>query len=220
MPLTSEQYLRSSLNSSWRVADLIPQDLSEIRLIFVLESPHVEELATGVPVVGGAGESALRFLQGAGWTGQSLGSFVKDKHAAGDARLAVMNVSTMPLQQNAYKQTSVRPDLTDQEWNWLGATFRNSTARTVDATRDPVANGVGNLLLGSLQKRINRLRLAPGSVVVPCGRFARRYVRQLHELPGEVLSVPHPSRNQWLPQKAPAPEKLLRLQELFIECTM
>jgi hypothetical protein len=45
----------------WHVPDLVPTD-SGVELVFVFESPHVDELSTGLPVVGAAGKSALRFL--------------------------------------------------------------------------------------------------------------------------------------------------------------
>lgn len=219
MSLTPEQYIRAGSGSVWHVRDLIPEDSPRIRLLFVLESPHVEELDAAAPVVGEAGKSALRFLQGARWAGQSLGEFIVHKHAAGDARLAVMNVSTVPLQGQAFKRTAAPPNLTPQEWNWLGVTFRKSRARTVDATPDRTTNIVGRLLLDNLQERVDQLRLDPACVVIACGLFAQRYVRQLHRLPGVVLSVPHPANNQWHPKKRPAPKDLIRARDLFTEYT-
>ncbi|WP_144793348.1 hypothetical protein [Microbacterium paludicola] len=217
MSLTPEQYIRAGSGSVWHVRDLIPEDSPRIRLLFVLESPHVEELDAAAPVVGEAGKSALRFLQGARWAGQSLGEFIVHKHAAGDARLAVMNVSTVPLQRHAFERTGVLPGLTPQEWHWLGFTFRRSRAKTVDATPDPRANIVGRLLLDGLQKRTESLRLDSGCTVVACGRFAQRYARQLCGLPGAQLEVPHPANNQWHPRKKPVPNNLVRVRELFAE---
>lgn len=219
MRLTPEEYLRIGSNSMWNVEDLLPEGSSPIRLLFVLESPHIDELDAGVPVVGGAGTSALRFLQDTRWAGQSLGRFIADKHAAGDARLAVMNVSTVPLQRRAFERTEGVPGLTPEEWHWLGSTFRRSRAMTVDATPDLRANVVGKLLLDSVQGRIESLSLDSECTIVACGRFAQRYVRQLRGLPGASLGVPHPANNQWHPRKKPVPSDLVRVRALFAEYT-
>jgi len=55
--------------------------------------------------MGEAGRSALKYLQGTSWSGGSLGNFVADKHAAGDGRLAVVNISTVPLHEGALTRT-------------------------------------------------------------------------------------------------------------------
>ncbi|MBW9120783.1 hypothetical protein JNB63_11825 [Microbacterium trichothecenolyticum] len=219
MQLTPEQYLRAGTSSAWHVPDLVPTEPAQIRLLFVLESPHVDELDVGRPVVGGAGKSALRFLQGVNWAGASLGEFVVGKHALRDGRLAVMNVSTIPLQREAFARTAATPDLSPQEWKWLGVTFRNSRARTVDATGVPPADAIGGMLLDGLQERVDQLGLDAACTIVACGRFAQRYVRQLNGLPRKPLAVPHPANNQWHPKQEQVPHGLMRAQQLFADNT-
>jgi uracil-DNA glycosylase len=48
-----------SAYAQWHVSDLVPKHTQHIRLVFVFESPHVDELRAGTPVVGDAGLSAL-----------------------------------------------------------------------------------------------------------------------------------------------------------------
>lgn len=219
MPTVFKKYLHSDPQSTWHVGDLLHADTRQIRLIFVLESPHSDEIDLGLPVVGQAGKSALRFLQGANWAGESLGRFVADRHVASDARLAIMNVSTVPLQGKAFNGAVIRPDLTRQDWAWLGGTFRKSKARLVDATRDQKISAVGRLLLDSVQERIDQACLDPDCVIVACGRFAQRYVSRLRRLPRTVLNVPHPAKSQWHPKKKPVPNDLIRARELFTQYT-
>lgn len=215
MPLTPEQYIRHGPSSAWHIPDLVPTDPSKIRLLFVLESPHVNEPDSRTPIVGGAGKSALRFLQGTSWTGDSLGGYIAGQHDLGNEELAVMNVSTVPLQQEAFLRTAVAPDMTPQEWRWLGVTWRNSRAKTVDATGFRQADTIGRLLLDRLQDRIDQLALARSCTVVACGRFAQRYVLQLSGLPGRPLKVPHPANNQWHSKSEPVPKDLVQVRELF-----
>lgn len=217
MFLTPQRYLQDGPTSPWHVPDLLPTDPKQIRLLFVLESPHVDELdSPRRPVVGEAGKSALKYLQGTSWRGESLGDFVANQHAAGDGRLAVLNVSTVPLQVEAFARTSVPPALTPEEWRWLGKTFRRSSAKTVNATGVPKSDAAGQLLLDGVQGRVDRCRLSSASTVVACGNWAQRYVRQLTGLPSVPLKVPHPANHQWHPRKTPLPKELARLRELFL----
>lgn len=187
-------------------------------MLFVLESPHVDERAAGRPVVGDAGTSALKFLQKGAWAGDSLGNFVHDRYVVGDGRLAVMNVSTVPLQGAAF-DPAVKPDLTDDDWMWLGETFRGSRAWTVNQTPSAKANAAGQLLLDGLQDRLDRLGMDALCTVVACGRWVQRYARQLTGLPMKPLRVPHPSNNQWHPKKTSVPKELLRVRKLFEDYT-
>lgn len=218
MFLTPQRYLQDGPTSPWHVPDLLPTDPTPIRLLFVLESPHVDELEPPRrPLVGEAGKSALKYLQGTSWNGDSLGNFVANKHAAGDGRLAVLNISTVPLQEAAFTRTSIPPALTRQEWRWLGETFRNSTASTVNATGVSKADAAGQLLLDGLQDRVDRLVLSSACTVVACGRWVQRFVRQLTALPSVPLKVPHPANHQWHPKKKSLPKELVSLRKLFLD---
>lgn len=216
MPITPSEYVRNGPSSAWHVPDLVPANGRDIRLLFILESPHVDELETPRrPVVGEAGKSALKFLQGANWAGDSLGGFVAVEHRAGEGRLAVMNVSTVPLQVAAFERTAVPPDLTKPDWKWLGETFRKSVASTVTRTPSTKANLLGQILLDGLQDRIDQLALDSGCIVVACGRWVQRYVRELQRMPGGQLDVPHPANNQWHPVQSPVPKALKSTRQLF-----
>jgi hypothetical protein len=85
----------------WHVPDLVPSNRA-VELVFVFESPHVDELKAGLPVVGAAGKSALRFLLPDQAGDLSLGRFVQQRHAAGDDRIAILNVSNVPMQAAAF----------------------------------------------------------------------------------------------------------------------
>lgn len=106
MFVTPLGHLQDGPTSPWHVPDLLLTDPTQVRLLFVLESPYVDELdPPRRPVVGEAGRSALKYLQGTSWSGGSPGNFVADKHAAGDGRSTVVNISTVPLQEGAFTRT-------------------------------------------------------------------------------------------------------------------
>lgn len=176
------------------VRDLVPPSGVPVELLFIFESPHLEEVATGTPIVGGAGQSALEYLLGNA-TGGSLGEFVDAMHSAGDYRVAVMNVSNVPLQPQAFDDDA--GPLTPDEWKVIGV-VRDSRASEVDGTMTPEANRIGIIIRDGLQGRMNRLKFESGAAVVLCGDFVQRFARRLTGLPGAPLKVFHPSRNLWL----------------------
>lgn len=194
------------------VRDLLPPPGTATQLLVILESPHMEELDAGTPVVGGAGRSALEYLLG--MPGGSLGEFVDAMHAVGDYRVALMNVSNVPLQPEAYDDGA--GPLTPDEWEVIRV-VRDSTSWKVDGTMTPEANRIGNVLLAGLQDRVNGTTFAPGATAVLCGDFVQRFARGLTGLPNNPLKVYHPSRNLWVNNPNRAEHKALR--ELFQEST-
>lgn len=199
--------------SAAHVPDLVPRGQTDVGLLLVLESPHVEELRAGTPVVGVAGRSALKFLAPSR-NGESLGSFVKSRHAVGDYRIAVMNVSNVPLQKAAFAGR-VEPGLVTGDWDALWR-VRTSSARTVDGTQSLAANRLGVALLAGLQARFDALTLTPSSSVVAAGGCSHRFTRALTGLQSAPLEVFHPSYGLWWRHpNRPAHTRLRSLFELY-----
>jgi hypothetical protein len=195
------------------VRDLLPPTGVPVRLLVILESPHLEEVEAGTPIVGGAGRSALEYLLGNA-TGDSLGEFIDAMHTAGDYRVAVMNVSNVPLQPQAFDDDA-RP-LTPDEWTVIDV-VRMSTAWEVDSTMTPEANRVGIIIRDRLHARVSRLTFESDAAVVLCGDFVQRFARRLTGVPGRPLKVLHPSRNLWLAN--PDRDEHRALRKLFLAST-
>lgn len=195
------------------VRDLLPPTGVPVKLLLILESPHLEEVVAGTPVVGGAGQSALEYLLGSATEG-SLGEFVDAMHTAADYRVAVMNVSNVPLQPQAFDDDA--GPLTPEEWKVIGV-VRDSTAREVDGTMTPEANRIGTIIRDGLQRRVSRLVFESDAAVVLCGDFVQRFARTLTGLPGAPLKVSHPSRNLWL--NNPDRDEHMAMRELFLAST-
>jgi len=180
--------------AAWRVPDLVPSNRAA-ELVFVFESPHVDELTAGLPVVGAAGKSALRFLLPSKPKGLSLGRFVQESHAAGDGRIAILNVSNVPMQEAAFVETDA-PDLGEEEWALIGK-VRRSRAQSITAMRGGEVRAISELLVDGLRKRLS-LATGPESRVVAAGAFAQRMLAAaMPDLTPSPLHVPHPSFNQW-----------------------
>ena len=177
------------------VPDLVPSE-GAVELVFVFESPHVDELKAGLPVVGAAGKSALRFLLPEQPKDLSLGRFVRQRHDVGDGRIAIVNVSNVPMQEAAFVDVEA-PELVDGEWALIER-VRRTKARSMSSVRGAQARKISEVLVDGLRARLSGI--APGieGRVVAAGAFAQRAVAAaLSDLTPEPLYVPHPSFNQW-----------------------
>lgn len=219
MVVTLVNYLTENGNGEyerWHVPDLLPERGSETELVFVFESPHVHELERRVPVVGASGRDALRFLLTDSRTDQSLGCFVRERLSLGDGRIAIMNVSNVPLQVAAFDDAGA-PDLSATDWISIER-IRKSSARSVAAMRGGQARVMSETLVRGLRDRLDALALGPGCQVAAAGVFAQRMVGALPDVltPGS-LRVPHPSFNQWNWAKNQDRPELIEVRRLFTQ---
>lgn len=185
----------SGMYRRWYVPDLVTSQ-RDVELVFVFESPHVDELSARLPVVGAAGKSALRYLVPGQPRDLSLGRFVQERHAAGDGRIAILNVSNLPMQAGAFVGIEA-PDLEEGDWTMIGR-VRRSKARLMSSMRGTGEQAIAEVLVDGLRKRLSAVDLGFEGRVVAAGTFAQRAVAAaLPDLTPEPLRVPHPSFNQW-----------------------
>lgn len=185
----------SGMYKRWHVPDLVASNRM-VELMFVFESPHVDELCAGLPVVGAAGKSAFRYLAPGQSTDMSLGRFVQERHAVGDGRIAILNVSNVPMQAAAFADTEA-PELEEGEWAMIER-VRVSKARSVSSMRGPGARAIAEALVNGLYERLSAVDRGVDGRVVAAGAFAQRMVAAaLPDLSPEPLLVPHPSFNHW-----------------------
>lgn len=179
----------------WHVPDLVPSR-GAAQLVFVFESPHVDELRAGLPVVGAAGKSALRFLLPGQPKDRSLGCFVQQSYAAGDDRIAILNVSNVPMQEAAFVDAET-PDLGEVEWTLIEKA-RRSRARSLSSMRGTGTRAISEVLVDGLRHRLSGVATGSEGRVVAAGTFAQRMVASAFpDLTPTPLRVPHPSFNQW-----------------------
>lgn len=186
----------SGIYGPWHVPDLVPSSRA-VELIFVFESPHVDELKSGLPVAGAAGKSALRFLVPGQPKELSLGGFVRQRHAVGDDRIAILNVSNVPMQEGAFVDFEVVPDLEEGEWTLIQK-IRESPARSLSSMRGDEKRAISELLVEGLRHRLPSVASGSEGRIVAAGAFAQRMVpAAFPDLRPGPLRVPHPSFNHW-----------------------
>ncbi|MCM3719597.1 uracil-DNA glycosylase family protein [Fictibacillus phosphorivorans] len=162
-------------------------------IIFILESPHKEELKSGVPLAGLSGRSMAKELFLKEDT-LPMGKYLK-KLADNKTQMfyGIVNVCPFPLQESAYPDK----EFVQRYKNELQITeaIRKSTAKHF---RDENKELFHKLVLKDFEERLLST-VEDDSIIVPCGKFAERYVNQLtiKDKLNIIKGVPHPSYNSW-----------------------
>jgi hypothetical protein len=192
-------YFRNIFNTLARqyfVEDILQ---AESRFLFLLESPHKQELIYGAPVCGSSGASMTRHLFGTAYEKYPLGIIVKKNRDEALNRpslnkIALMNVCQIPLQGSAYA-----PELHPQ----YGPFFRilEAIRSANNQTRYPNAelNIVQEIIVDRLRRKLTALTDRE-LYIVPCGRFAQKFfaLAGVSSPRWQIMhGVPHPSYNNW-----------------------
>ncbi|MFG6495231.1 hypothetical protein P8610_07730 [Fictibacillus sp. UD] len=171
------------------------QDITtkETEIIFILESPHKEEIKAGVPLAGLSGRSMAKelFLEE---EILPMGIFLKQAILNKKKTIyGIVNVCPFPLQQTAFPD-SVFVDKYKDEIQ-IAEAIRISSAKLY---KDENKAAFDKLLVENFEYRLSSL-IKENTIIVPCGRFAEKYVNKLSikEDLTILCGVPHPSYNSW-----------------------
>ena len=161
------------------VDDLIYDDTE---VLFVLESPHNEEVKRGYPVAGKSGKDMSNVLFE---NAEPLGKLISERMVK---KLGIINISNYPLQMSAYKDKNLESDM-----EFFEKIRQNPKLRK----RQVPINDVVSKIMNSFK---SRLASHKDKKIILCGAFAQSaFDSVFNELSfKEVLRVPHPSFNQWL----------------------
>ncbi len=160
------------------VDDLIDEDS---KIIFVLESPHTDEVKNGYPVAGKSGKDISKVLFS---LEEPFGKLLYEKKITD---IGILNVSNYPLQKSAYKNQDIK------ELEFFELIRQNPKLRKYDK------NGINIITTKIMEDFKNRLSTCRDKKIVLCGNFAQNafdYWLDDKEFQ-KVLRVPHPSFNNW-----------------------
>jgi hypothetical protein len=185
-----------SLAENYEVKDIL---LPTSDCIFILESPHIQELKFGAPVSGSSGQTMTRHLFGEAYAKFPLGRLVKKN--ADEAlnrprlnRIGLINVCNIPMQSTAYP-----PEVRETYRSWLQALEQVRTANHKDQFGVDLLDAIQSELVDSLQTKLLKVQ-DRRCTIIPCGRFAQKFFRLAGVTsPNWVViqGVPHPSYNSW-----------------------
>ncbi len=164
------------------VDDLVYKDS---KVVFVLESPHTQEVKNGYPVAGKSGNDMSKILFG---LDESFGKLIYEQRIK---NINIVNVSNYPLQKSAYKN----PDM--PELKQFEKIRQNPKLRKYD--KDGI-NAVVKPMMDDFSKRVSKHK---DKKIVLCGNFAQTAFDSVLDAVEfkEILRVPHPSFNNWKKEK-------------------
>ncbi len=179
----------------------------ETEILFILESPHKEEIKAGVPLAGLSGRSMAKELFAEEEIlpmGKLLKQFILDKK---ETVYGIVNVCPFPLQQTAYPESEFVDAFKDEIQ--IAEAVRISSAKLF---KDESKAAFDKLLVENFEKRLSLL-IKENTIIVPCGRFAEKYVNKLSIKDHLTIihGVPHPSYNSWSRERYK--EVVLKLRE-------
>lgn len=179
------------LSKNYFVEDIIPEDIKRLKVLFIFESPYKQELLNGYPVAGGSGKTVSRFLNKIDTSipdfpfGQYM-NFFKDE------RFGIANCSNYPMDKAAYEDNAkvpYKPEILDLIRKKL--TGSGKITKDLEDTYQELRN--------DFKKRILNYTDDNDVIIVLCGKIAHNFfIDSGIDIDNNVISVPHPSRNQWV----------------------
>lgn len=169
---------------SYYVDDILPKNKSNIKYIFIFESPHKTEIETKIPVSGVTGKYILNKIGLRNENFSSFGEYILNKQKA-----AILNISNCPLQKiNSDQRTMCELKKLD---------FIRKNYKALLNHRNSSMNKMENELIKHLNNRLNIICNYNNKVsIVVCGKFAETYFQKA--MPNTKYTyMPHPSRNGW-----------------------
>ncbi len=169
----------------YAVSDMLNSDT---KIIFVLESPHTQEVKNGYPVAGKSGKDMSKvLLKDVEFKQHSFGKLIYENKLP---TFGIINVSNIPLQQSAYDQDSCNiPQTLFREFELFR---QNPSPRKKKCD----LNTTIVILAKDFKKR---LKPHKDKKIVLCGRFAQKIFNDLfsHSEFKDIIEIPHPSFNNW-----------------------
>jgi len=176
------------------VNDLLYKDT---KIIFILESPHTQEVKNGYPVAGKSGNDMSKVLFN---LDESFGKLIYEQHIKG---IGILNVCNYPLQKSAYKNQDLK------EIEFFEKIRQNPKLRKYDKM------GINPTVIKIMDDFKSRLSVHKDKKIIICGNFAQSAFDSIFDENNfsSILRVPHPSFNNW--SKIKYKENIQKLKEFI-----
>jgi hypothetical protein len=181
--------------NKYKVEDIIPENREKLKVLFVFESPYKQELINGYPVAGGSGKTISKFLNKIDDAIPANIPFGQFMTFFKDVRFGIANCSNYPMDKAAYETDSDVPfPPEDLDIIRKKLTSSGKVGKSLDETYSKMRQ--------DFKLRIEKYIEDKTIIIVLCGKIAHNFYHDSElSLPNKVISVPHPSRNQWVYKK-------------------
>jgi hypothetical protein len=168
------------------------------KVVFVLESPHVDEVRCGFPLAGVAGRHMSRRLLNCPCVPFGIVALLPDLARHFDVEpFSVVNVSQKPLQRRAYEQNGISLPTGPQPWEEVRRKVAN--AARFNVALSPAAQRERDSIYVGFSSQLEPY-LTTGCTLVACGRFAQAFCMRVvsaRRSRATVILLPHPSHQRW-----------------------
>ena len=181
--------------NKYKIEDIIPDNKDNMKILFVFESPYKQELINGYPVAGGSGKTISKFLNKIDSSIPANLPFGQYMTFFNDNRFGITNCSNYPMDKAAY-DSGVEVPFPPEDLDLIRKklTSTGKVGKELEETYSRMRH--------DFKKRIKTYIKNKNTITILCGKIAHNFYNDSKlNLQNKVISVPHPSRNQWVYKK-------------------
>ena len=163
------------------------------KIVFVLESPHVDELKNNAPVAGLSGKAMTKVLFEENAT--ALGIKLKGMP---ENKVGIINICNIPMQRTAYKDEEVVKkygEMNIEEDDSFFEAIEKIRTSPRAKYKEEIKNDLQKLILEDFEVEMERWK-EQELIIIPCGKTAEKFY-ELAKVKSEKWTVlegiPHPS---------------------------
>lgn len=180
------------------VKDLIPEKIEQMKFLFLLESPFIDEIIFKVPLAGTSGKAVSNCLFNSVPNvnipkDYPFGCYLQENK---DYRFGIANCSNKPMDTKVYE--SIIHDDTESEITILNRIRNNSKTKSNNRyfKEDKEKH---KKLLNKLTHKLSTYHKKNNTfIIIACGILAQTFLSEIEVNPShQIIKIPHPSRNQW-----------------------
>ncbi|TDP11576.1 uracil-DNA glycosylase family protein [Halanaerobium congolense] len=203
--------------SSWcsknsnKLDKFIVEDLysgEDVEILFILESPHTDEVKYQYPVAGNSGRemSDILFNRGdipIGFIVKHIEYMRKEMNIDLTKNIGIMNVSQLPLQLSTYEDEDIELLEVLSSLNFIKKAITKDKSSINTKHRNNFTNSLKKIICDDFEMRLTDLiRRCNLKLIIPCGNFAQSFLEKFFkenqiDHVNTIWGVPHPSRGLW-----------------------
>lgn len=187
-----EEFEESKLSlRKYRVTDLI-ESQAQLKVLFVLESPHKDEFVHSHPAAGSTGKKLSALFKSQGFLSQFSVSepigcqIIKHNYQ----NLGIIEVSNLPMDADFYPC-----DLSSSDKKFIQS-LDSTKNRLEKGIKKNIPNGrVEQYLLKDFLSRLSINRIDSSVIIISFGHIAANFLNAVNVIPD--LQLPHPTGQSW-----------------------
>jgi len=204
-----------SSEDSKKLEKFIVEDLysgEDVETLFILESPHTDEVKYQYPAAGKSGRemSNILFNRGDipfGFIIKYMEYMREEMNINLTKNIGIMNVSQLPLQLSIYEDEDIELLEDLSLLNFIKKAITKDKSSIYTKHGNDFTNKLKKISYDDFEKRLKKLNNEYNiNLIIPCGNFAQSFLGKFFEQNkidnlNTIWGVPHPSRGFWRQKK-------------------